>query len=190
MGTEELLTSMDLAGVAGILRRLHPKGDDGCLPACCALSVHLLFGRDAIEAQSTLVGAFAAIEGGATFANARVLLARLFSVRADVVSGPLEEMCRLNGTAGQVILGVDPRLLYAGATPGRHAILLASCITDRLPAWATNLFDLSAREAPDPVSFLDPSRPAPPRQATSFSTLAAAFDRAGREGLLVENGGS
>lgn len=99
-------------------------------------------------------------------------------------------MCRLNGTAGQVILGVDPRLLYTGATPGRHAILLASCITNRLPAWATGLLDPVPSGTPDPVRFFDPSRPVPPKQATSFSVLGAAFDRAGREALLVEHGRS
>lgn len=179
---------MDLDGLDDTLRRVHSDADGACLSACCALSIDVLFGRDAREAQPLLVSAFGAIEGGATFANAKTLLARLFSIRADVVSGPLEEMCRLNGTAGQVILGVDPSQVYAGATPGRHAVLLLSCITDRVPAWATGFLEPVRSGTPDPVTFLDPSRPVPPKQATSFPALAAAFDRAGREALLVEHG--
>lgn len=181
---------MDLERLADTLRRIHPDAGGACLPACCALSIDVLFGRDAVEARAALVPAFGAIEGGTTFANARVLLARLFSVRADVVSGRLERMCRLNGNAGQVILGVEPSLLYAGATPGRHAILLASCVTSRLPSWATGLLDPVRSGVPDPVWFLDASRPVPPKRAASFSVLAAAFDRAGREALLVRHGRS
>lgn len=173
---------------ADVLRTAGSEADGSCLAACCALSIHLLFGQDELEARSALVAAFGAIDGGATFANAKVLLASLFSVRADVVSGPLEKMCRLNGTAGQVILGLDPSLVYAGAEPGRHAVLLASCFTERLPAWATGFLDPAHTATPDLVTFLDPSRPVASKQATSFSALAAAFDRAGREGLLVEHG--
>jgi hypothetical protein len=146
-----------------------------------------VFGYDELGARSALLAAFGATEGGATFANAKVLLARLFSVRADVVSGPLEDMCRLNGTAGLVILGVDPSLVYDGAMPGRHAVLLASCITERLPAWATGFLDAVRSGPPDPVTFVDLSGPVA-KQATGFSKLAAAFDRAGREALLVEHG--
>jgi hypothetical protein len=181
---------MDLGPLDEVLRALHADTERACLSACCALSVDVLFDLDAAEVHSALTAAFAVIEGGATFPNAKVLLAKLFSVRADVVSGPLEAMCRLNGTAGLVILGVDPSLLYPSATPGRHAILLASCFTSGLPVWATGFLGPVASGTPDPVTFLDPSRPVDPRHATSFSVLAAAFDRAGREALLVEHGRS
>lgn len=171
-----------------MLRRVQPDADGGCLSACCALAIELLFGLEACEVQSILVRAFAEMEGGATFANANILLARLFSVRSHVVSGSLEEMCRLNGAAGQVILGVDPSLAYAGAVPGRHAVPLASCIASHLPAWAAGFLDPVPSGTPDPVRFLDPARPASPEREMSFSALATAFDRAGREALLVEHG--
>jgi hypothetical protein len=148
----------------------------------------VLFGWEVHELEAALASGLHDVEGGATFANAKALLARRFSVRADVASGPLEQMCRLNGVAGQVILGVDPSLLYAGASPGRHAILLASCIAERLPAWAEGLLGHVRSGTPDPVSFVDPLRPVPTKQEASFSELATAFDRAGREALLVEDG--
>ncbi len=171
-----------------MLRRVQPDADRGCLSACCALSIELLFGLKAREVESRLLRAFAEMEGGATFANASILLARLLSVRSHVLSGPLEEMCRVNGAAGQVILGVDPSLAYTGAVPGRHAVLLASCVVSRLPAWGAGFLDPVPSGKPDPVRFLDPARPASPMREMSFSTLAAAFDRAGREALLVEHG--
>jgi hypothetical protein len=152
---------MDLGRLDEVLRRLHPDTERACLSACCALSVDLLFGLDAVEVHSAFTAAFAVIEGSATFANAKVLLARLFSVRADVVSGPLEAMCRLNGTAGQVILGVDPSMLYPGATPGRHAILLASCIASGLPMWATGFLD-PVRSGRESFPFCGDATPHPP----------------------------
>jgi hypothetical protein len=36
------------------------------------------------------------------------------------------------------------------------------------------------------VGFVDPARPDPPVRTIALDVLAAAFDRAGREGLLVE----
>lgn len=171
------------------LRTHSPGTGDSCLAACCALSLDALFGQDALEAQAALLAGFAETAGGATFANARVLLRRLFAVRADVVSGGLERMLQLNGSAGLTILGVNPGLLYAGAAPGRHAIVLTCCSGTRLLPWATGLLDRIPTRSHERVTFVDPARPASPKQATRFSVLAAAFDRAGREALLLETPG-
>ncbi|WP_242344232.1 hypothetical protein [Anaeromyxobacter terrae] len=158
---------------------------DGCLGACCALATSLLFGVDPGRSGAALPAAFSAIPGGATFANARVVLARLYRVRSEVVSGSLARMLSLSGAAGLVVLGVNPRLVYPGAAPGRHAVLLASSTALGPAAWASRLLDVAPGAAPDArVRFIDPSR-SPARQEVPLATLAAAFDGAGREALLV-----
>jgi hypothetical protein len=156
-----------------------------CLAACCALALDVLRGEDAARARGALGRALAAIPGGATFGNARTLLARLFGVRSEVVSGRLEGMLELNGACGLLILGVNPRLLYPGASPGRHAVVLASCPGPTPPGWGRGLLVVERAQPAEILWIVDPQRTTAP-EAIARSTLAAAFDAAGREALLVE----
>jgi hypothetical protein len=177
---------MTLDDVVASLRRMDLAREGACLSACCAISVGVLCGEDPVRAQRTLADAFAAAKGGATFGNARTLLARLFRVRSEVVSGRLERMLELNGARGQVLLGVNPRLLYAGAGAGRHAVLLTSTREATLPQWARGLLEDVSAPSQEVARFIDPSRRVGARQEAALSVLSSAFDAAGREALLVE----
>lgn len=161
--------------------RHAPEG--GCLRACCALAASLLAGVDPLEAEAGLSAALARIPGGATFANARVALARSLHLRSEVRSGALARMLSASGAEGLVVLAVNPRLLYPGAAPGRHAVLLASSSAPEQTA-CPGLLDRVSALGEDPVSLLDPSR-SPARQRMPFAIASAAFDLAGREALLV-----
>jgi hypothetical protein len=171
--------------LAGLAARLGPATAGGCLAACCALAAAALLGVDPGEARRALERALDAAPGGPIFANARVAVARLLRARSEVVSAPLAQVLRLSGARGLVVLGVNPRLLYPGAAPGRHAVLLASAPGPDLPAWAADLLAPTPRGA-GTVAFVDPARPEPVVHTVALETLASAFDGAGREGLLVE----
>jgi len=173
------------ARLASLVGRLGPASAGGCLAACCALAAGALLGVDPGEARRALEAALAAAPGGPIFANARVALARLFRARSEIVSGPLAGLLGLSGARGLLLLGVNPRLLHPGAAPGRHAVLLASAPGPDLPGWATGWLE-PVPPGGGTVGFVDPAQPDPVVRAVALDVLAAAFDRAGREGLLVE----
>jgi hypothetical protein len=207
--------------LAALLARLGPTDGRDCLAACCALAAGALAGADPGEARPALERALAAAPGGPVFANARVALARLCRLRSEVVSGPLAALLPLGGLRGLLLLGVNPRLLYPGAAPARHAVLVASASvgslspraagdagrpdlsgslspraaggegrgeggaeTPGLPVWASGLLSPLPPGA-GTVDLVDPSLPDPFRQGLRLDLLAASFDAAGREGLLI-----
>ncbi len=91
-------------------------------------------------------------------------------------------MLELSGVQGIVVLGVNPRFVYEGACAGRHAVVLCSSSSTSLPPWASGFLDVRSGGA---VTIVDPSEPAPSRMSMELSRLAAAFDAAGREGLVI-----
>lgn len=156
-----------------------------CLAACCAIALQVLFDLDRVATQMILQAGLAAMSGGAIFGNARVLLARAFGVRSEVISGGIARMLELSGKSGVVVLGVNPCKLYEGAAPGRHAILLTSSSAAAVPAWARGLIDAATAFPSQSATFIDASRGIPSKQLTTLPGLGAAFDAAGREALLI-----
>ena len=165
-----------------------PQGAHDCLAACCALALEWLRGTNPREARKVLARSLAEMSQGATFGNARILLASSFGVESEVVSGSLERMLELSGARGLVLLGVNPRLLYPGASAGRHAVVLAACSRRPSSSWAGRQLDVAEAGPPARIAIIDAAETGAPRRRIDAALLAAAFDAAGREGLLIYPG--